>query len=330
MGEKKVSLIVPVYNVQSYIRECLDSLINQSLDECEIIIVNDGSTDDSREIIEGYEKKYDYIKFYNKINEGVSVARDFGLSKAEGKYILFIDPDDYIEETTVEQLYIKAEETESDMIIYGYKKFYDDKAIKGQECLMNVDDDKLYSNIEVLNMMLNLEVEGFLWNKFIRKESISKKEFVQEKGRYIQDWTPVFKQVYYSDKIAFINKPLYKYRMRGTSTVHGKNEKIVADYSHAVDNILGFIEVKKIEVNNKSLNNFKIRTSYRLATFYYYNFCANNIRKSDVYKYYNESKYKGLNISYLELLTNNSTPIKDKIKIILWKLKVFHLICPNK
>ena len=92
----KVSVIVPVYNVEKYIKKCLNSLVNQTLDEVEIVVVNDGSPDNSQKIIDEYTKKYKNIKSYVKKNGGLSDARNYGIKKATGKYISFVDSDDYI------------------------------------------------------------------------------------------------------------------------------------------------------------------------------------------------------------------------------------------
>ena len=94
----KVSVIVPVYNVEKYLNKCLDSLINQTFNDFEIIIINDGSPDDSKQIIEKYKSKYnDFIKVINQSNQGLSASRNNGLKIASGAYIMFADSDDYLE-----------------------------------------------------------------------------------------------------------------------------------------------------------------------------------------------------------------------------------------
>lgn len=94
----KISIIVPVYNTEKYLKKCLDSLINQTFKDIEIVIINDGSTDNSEKIIKEYEQKYsDKIKSYKKENGGLSSARNYGISKANGEYIAFVDSDDYVD-----------------------------------------------------------------------------------------------------------------------------------------------------------------------------------------------------------------------------------------
>ena len=113
----KVSVVVPVYNTSKYLRRCLDSLVNQSLKEIEILVINDCSTDNSKNILDEYEKKYQNIKvFHNKTNKGIGYNRNFGIKKASGEFIGFIDSDDYPELTWAEKLYNAAKE--NDTVIY--------------------------------------------------------------------------------------------------------------------------------------------------------------------------------------------------------------------
>ena len=113
----KVSVIIPVYNVENYIEKCLESVINQTIDEIEIIVVNDGSTDLSKERINKYLNKYkDKIKYLEKENGGLSSARNYGMKFATGEYIAFLDGDDYIELDAYQKMYEKAKEENADMV----------------------------------------------------------------------------------------------------------------------------------------------------------------------------------------------------------------------
>ena len=114
----KVSIIVPVYNVEKYIAKCLDSLIAQTLKDIEIIVVNDGSKDNSQKVIDEYVKKHpELVISLTKDNGGLSDARNFGIPYAKGKYVCFVDSDDYIEHDSIERMYIKAIETQSDIVM---------------------------------------------------------------------------------------------------------------------------------------------------------------------------------------------------------------------
>ena len=119
----KVSIIVPVYGVEEWLSRCLDSLVNQTLNDIEIIVVNDGSPDNSQAIIDEYERKYpDMVKGYQKENGGLSDARNYGMKYATGEYIAFVDSDDYVDLAMYEKLYLKAKEDNADAVTCAYFK----------------------------------------------------------------------------------------------------------------------------------------------------------------------------------------------------------------
>ena len=121
---KKVSVIVPVYNTEQYLKKCIESLLNQTLEEIEIVIVNDGSTDHSKQILEEYANNYkDKVKLFSKENGGQASARNLALKNCEGKYIGFLDSDDYVKPEMFEKLYKKAEAEILDYVGCGYMDF---------------------------------------------------------------------------------------------------------------------------------------------------------------------------------------------------------------
>ena len=121
----KVSVIIPVYNVELYLLKCLDSLKNQSLKEIEIICINDGSTDSSGKILDEYLKKDNRIQVINKINEGQGIARNIGIDIAKGEYIGFVDPDDWINAKKKKKMYNQAKNINSDIVICDYSKHFE-------------------------------------------------------------------------------------------------------------------------------------------------------------------------------------------------------------
>ena len=123
MSNIKVSVIVPVFNVESYLNESLDSILNQTLKDIEIICINDGSTDNSLDILETYSKKDKRIKIISKENEGQGVARNVGLDNAQGEYISFVDSDDFIKRDMLEKLYNKAENNDLDLVMCKVSSF---------------------------------------------------------------------------------------------------------------------------------------------------------------------------------------------------------------
>ena len=123
MKSNYISIIVPIFNAEKYINKCIDSLLNQTKKELEIILVNDGSTDNTENIIKNYKDKR--IKYYKNKNQGIGKSRNFGITKATGKYIMFIDSDDYIEDNACELLFEKAEKDNLDIVICDFYREFD-------------------------------------------------------------------------------------------------------------------------------------------------------------------------------------------------------------
>ena len=123
--QELVSVIIPVYNVEKYLSKCLDSIVNQTYNNLQIILVNDGTKDNSLEICQNYQNKDSRIQVINKENGGLSSARNKGLEYAEGKYCLFVDSDDYVELDLIESAVSKMEEVNADMVVFGFERFYE-------------------------------------------------------------------------------------------------------------------------------------------------------------------------------------------------------------
>ena len=156
-----VSIILPVYNVECCIKKCINSLLNQKLKNIEIILINDDSTDNTTNILKYYSKLDTRIKVVNKNNGGVASARNLGVTLAKGKYIDFVDPDDFIELNTYEILYNLAEKYELDMITYKYNNFYYEFEPK----IIKIKKENLYFG-DIENFVFN--ITGSSINKFYR------------------------------------------------------------------------------------------------------------------------------------------------------------------
>lgn len=139
---KKITLVIPVYNSEKYIGRCLDSILNQTYNDVDILVINDGSKDKSKEIIEEYQRKYNNIKLINQENIGVAKTRNKAIKLAETKYIMFIDNDDYIDSNYIETYLNKIEKTEADIVIGGYRRVNIDKKILFKQKLINTEWSK--------------------------------------------------------------------------------------------------------------------------------------------------------------------------------------------
>lgn len=228
----KVSIIVPVYNVEDYIEKCLNSLINQTLRDIQIIIVNDGSTDKSKDIIQKYLDD-DRILYLEKENGGLSDARNYGIPYATGDYIGFIDSDDFIEYDMYEKMYNKAIEENSDMVECDFYWEYTNK--KKEDIGVLYDNKK-----EAL-----IKARVVAWNKIIKKEILNKTKIIFPKGLRYEDIEFTYKIIPHLEKISFVKEPLVHYIQRNTSIANTQNER-TGEIFNIFDNVISYYKEKNL------------------------------------------------------------------------------------
>lgn len=195
-----VSIIVPIYNVEPYLKKCIDSITNQTLTNIEIILVNDGSTDNCGKIIDEYAKKDDRIIALHKENSGQASARNMGLDVASGKYIGFIDSDDWIELDMYENLYKKIKHTNSDICICGRRAYTEDGKLSNEINLQDevIDfNDKKDKKYILSKFFYNYTV--VVWNKLYKNEIINDKNIRFEDVNYVGSEDALFNYCVLSD-----------------------------------------------------------------------------------------------------------------------------------
>lgn len=226
--EDLISIVVPLYNCETYIEECLNSLINQTYKNIEIIVINDGSTDNSKKICEYYVDKYrDIIKLFNIKNCGVSNARNVGINKASGKYVMFVDADDYLEKNAIEVLTQYLVKYHIKLIIFDKNKIINGKLEKRKDIKKQnkiIHDNELKQIITSENIIYNT-----VWNEIIDLEFLKRSKICFNK-KYIIAEDLLFNVELFSklDKVLIINDRLYNYRINMNSTCNvEKKEKIL-------------------------------------------------------------------------------------------------------
>ena len=243
----KVSIIVPVYNVEKYLSKCLDSLISQTLKDIEIIVVNDGATDNSPKIIEEYAQKDFRIKSINQKNQGLSGARNTGLMNAKGEFITFVDSDDWLDEDFIEKLYRSAINNNCDIAIGGMKR-QREKTFKYR---LNYSEEKVYTNLQEKLNICRIPTCCYACGKLFKKELIQNRLF--KKGVYFEDvlWTPyVIKE---SKSLVTIPNTYYFYRANASSIVKSiQSEKKQHDSYVAKKGIVDFYEHNNLVLSNKA------------------------------------------------------------------------------
>lgn len=230
----KVSVIVPVYNVGKYIDKCLKSLVEQTLNDIEIIIVNDGSTDNSKKIIDNYIERYpEKIVYLEKKNGGLSDARNYGIPYAKGEYIAFLDSDDYVELDMYEKMYETAKKENSDMVECDFYWEYPNKTKK--------DIGVIYSGQH--EMLENVRVVA--WNKLIKREIVEISKIQFPKGYRYEDVEFTYKLIPYLNKVSFVKEPLIHYIQRPDSISNSQNERTKEIFA-VLEHVLDFYKEKNV------------------------------------------------------------------------------------
>ena len=223
----KVSVIVPVYNMEKYITRCLTSLVNQTLDDLEIILVNDGSKDNSEQIIRQFKKDYKNIIYVKKENGGLSSARNFGLIYATGEYVAFLDSDDYVDKTLYQKMYEKAKATNSDYVECDFIWKYSDHE-KIDVGYRYKDKKEMFEKARVV-----------AWNKLIKREIIINKKIEFPVGLYYEDIEFFYKLLPYINSFAFVEEPLIYYVQRDNSIVN-KQDSRTKQIFKVLDNVIDY------------------------------------------------------------------------------------------
>ena len=302
----KVSIIVPVYNVEKYINRCLDSLVNQTLKEIEIIVVNDESPDNSEEIIIEYQKKYNNIKYYKKTNGGLSDARNYGIKYASGEYIGFVDSDDYVNLAMFEKLYEKAHKENFDIVACNVDMVSEDGA-SIQSVKSGLKD---FNNIK--EAMINIYPSA--WNKIYKKELFNKILF--KKGIWFEDVEFIYRLLPYIKAVGVIEDELYYYVQRDGAITKTYDERLF-DY---IKNWNGIIEYYK---KNNYYKTYYKELEYCYVRYLYATFIKQSLNYKD-----KEMFKKAVDEAIINV--KNTFPKYRKNKYFYKSIKGIYLIIFNR
>ncbi len=306
-----ISIIVPIYNASKYLKKCLDSLVNQTKKELEFILINDGSTDDSESIIKSYED--DRIKYFKRSNHGIGKTRNFGINKSTGKYIMFLDSDDYLKTDACEVLYKRIEKEKLDLVVCD---FYRVNSNVLEEKINDFKNTSLKDNPKLL-----LDINLAPWNKIYRSDLIKDNKIKFVEDLKYEDAPFVALALLKSKNIGKVNKALVYYMVHDKSETTVRDERIF-DIIKIVDIIRGYFKnydwsrdvvdmlTIKILVNyniqQRNISDKKLRNKFIDSTFDYFERNIPNYRQNSYFKERNMlksfiEKNKGLSKLYCDL-----------------------------
>lgn len=221
-----VSIVIPVYNVEHYVVECLESVFNQSYTNIEILVIEDCSSDNSLSVLESLVRKDNRIVLIrHQVNKGLSEARNTGIGQASGDYILFVDSDDFIAERLVEICVKAVNDMDADLVCFQHKSFVD-----GQEIVRAISDVDLKSPIEIKKSYF--EMPYFSCLKFVKKELLTSNKIKFPSGLYYEDHPVHWELGLFAKKIAFIESEMYFYRLRANSITAKQDIKLLDTFKH--------------------------------------------------------------------------------------------------
>ena len=240
----KVSILVPVYNVEKYIERCAISLFEQTFDDIEYVFVNDCTPDNSIEILqrilERYPDRASHIKIlHHEINKGLAGARNTAVKNAAGDYILHVDSDDYIELNTIEELYKTAINDNADIVVFDF--FLEWERTK-KLVVQNWDEDKFI----FINKILSVDTMPSVWNKFFKRSLYYENNIqVKEGVNFGEDFITTPKLIYYSKKISKVSNPFYHYIQTNTSSyTKSFSKKSIDSVVYSLENLTKFFKSK--------------------------------------------------------------------------------------
>lgn len=296
MKNDLISIIIPVYKVEKYLEKCIESVLKQTYTNLQIILVDDGSPDNCGKICDEYAKKDSRIEVIHKANGGLSDARNVGISKAKGRYIGFVDSDDYIKEDMYEILLNLIKKYDADVSICN---LYD--VIDGNECIRNKENGiREYSRIDILKeILLDKNIQSYAWNKLYKKELFD--EIKYPIGKKYEDIGTTFYLFEKCNKIVVTSEPEYYYLKRADSLVNNVTESTIFDYTEII--IQRYLYIKQNIKELRKYNNYYLAKTLITA--------HNDIENLENISEEMQQRYKKLYELVLEIIKSNSKDIDE-------------------
>lgn len=323
----KVSVIVPVYNMEDKLIRCIDSILDQSYRCFELILVDDGSSDRSPSICDQYKAKNDFISVIHKDNGGLSDARLAGFDAAMGEYILFVDSDDYIHPDMLLLMVESMEKNEADLSICGY---YEKRESQEKTVFFPYDDKVLRGRVSIIEKYIKpligsvageLHVPGFIWLRLMRKKIIQRSYFISERKYYLEDHAFDLLYADHVQTISFVHEPLYYYCVNRNSLTNRYRNNKWAMYCNLYSFFCTYIRERNIG-----------QCEERLARFLQSAFCScvdNAVQSGSYGQYRAELKaisHSGAALDLFSALRCRNVPLTYSITCSLYRLHLYPLL----
>lgn len=245
--QSKVSVIIPVYNIQNYLKKCIDSVVSQTLKDLEVIIVNDGSTDASLEIAEQYAASDHRIEIYNQKNKGLGAARNTGLAKATGEYVFFLDGDDYVDCNAFASLYEYACQNDLDIVVFGYKRIDENDNVIAEPNF----GEGIRGKNEAFSDALSFKFSPSVTNKLYRRKLFSQHDVSFPENFLHEDIPVTYRLFWYANRVGSLSQSYYYWLQRDKSITG------IFSHKHIDDVMTAFSMIKNFLIEQSQYEKFK-------------------------------------------------------------------------
>ena len=321
---KKVSVIIPVYNVEKYLNTCVQSVVRQSYNNLEIIIIDDGATDASPQICDNWGNADERVNVYHYENGGLSAARNRGLKKATGDYIVFLDSDDYyLTNDAIKEMVHAIEKENADIVVFNWKNVLEDgtapQSIQHDNILGVLFPPNGVVNGEMsLDYLFSRRIESYAPMRMAKHEFYKKINFGFPENRVFEDVATTYRVLGECERVAFLNKKIYGYLQRNGSILKSHNSNYFFDWIKALDEMLDYMNSRYDRLHLQTIR--YIYNAWLNMYYYSYKFSI-NASKGETEEIHNEIKNR-LD-AYNEYVSCKSfAREKDKIKYLLYKTKL--------
>lgn len=311
---KKISVIVPIYNVEKYLPACIDSILQQTYKDMEIILVDDGSPDNCPQICDEYGKKDERIRVVHQKNKGLSGARNTGIDIAQGEYLIFVDSDDTVEPTMVEDLYTYAEEHNCAIVACGRNYVFEDGQIV---CKITENKNRIYDFADAMQEMNTFTLfDMSAWAKIYKKDIFKDIRFPE--GKLSEDYYIMYKLFDMAQSVGYVAKPLYNYLQRQSSI--SRNKKINHDFAYAAKEQMEYLDNKYPQMAVLG------HTAYASANLTVYDFYIKNGVKCPKDKLLEFKKAVRENMSYIRQNKNISKAKRIQFELFIKCTVLYKLV----
>ncbi|MCR6106816.1 glycosyltransferase [Salipaludibacillus agaradhaerens] len=307
----KISIIVAVYNLSDYLPTCIDSILNQSFKEFELLLIDDGSTDDSIDICKKYEQVDNRVRLIQKANGGIASVRNCGIREAKGKYIGFVDGDDFIHRDMYHSLLKVIEATSSDIAVCDFAEVYPDDPVPQLNDSGSIANTVVYSSMQALKQLYTKDALTFIypWNKLYRKSLFTELKYVE--GKNYDDEFIAHKLLYRCKTIAHVNKVGYYYLQRQGSWVRSPFTVKKFDRVYALNDRRVFFKEKQL----KDLHALSVHQFMEVFLWYYHHATDTLTDIDDELATLKAS----FNDAFFDLLRHKNIRLKQKIMLIIFR-----------